>query len=438
MAKRVSNFSSKQRKIFTWWHPESKVNHAQGIICDGSIRAGKTFPMAISFIEWAFFNFEDEVFALCGKTVGSLRRNVLLWLKPLLARMGFEVQEKLADGLLILKRGGKVNHFYLFGGRDESSQDLIQGVTLAGVFFDEVALMPESFVNQAVGRCSVEGSKKWFNCNPESPVHWFKEQWLDKRRDKGFLHIHFTMDDNPSLSAEKKAEYKSNFTGIFYKRMILGLWVVAEGAIYDMLDEERNTFIGRVSDLIWEAADHYIAIDVGTQNATVFLHIIDDGRNIWVNDEYYYSGKKMSKQKTNSQYIADLNDFIERIGFKKPGMIRYVVIDPSAASFKLEARMSGHRIKDADNDVWDGIQLTASMIGKGVIRINRQRCPMLWKEMMAYCWDAKNTLKGTEKPVKKDDHAPDALRYFNKTIYHPRRLDFYNSQMPIDPQPLAA
>jgi PBSX family phage terminase large subunit len=411
----VIPFSLKQKQILSWWAPESPVKDYDGIIADGSIRAGKTYPMGRSFIEWAFHYFDGQAFGLFGKTVGAFHRNVWSWLKPLLLKQGYTVQKipPPVNGYLISKNG-KTNIFYIFGGRDERSQDLIQGITLAGAYFDEVALMPESFVNQATGRCSVEGAKLWFNCNPESPSHWFKLNWLDKAEEKRLLHVHFTMGDNPSLSKRVRERYQGLYTGVFYKRFILGLWVVAQGAIYDMFGDENQ--YDELNPYRYESADRYIAIDYGTQNAMVFLDILDDGDKVYIDDEYYWSGRTTGQQKTDSQYADDLDRFCQDKG------IRQIIIDPSAASFIAELRLRGYRVREADNEVGDGIRLTATLIGKRIIQINRHRCKNLIREIQSYVWDPKPTEKGNEKPLKKDDHGPDALRYFVKTIFKPRRL----------------
>lgn len=239
-------FSKKQIKVLTWWMPSSPVKDKDIIICDGSVRAGKTVVMSLSFIMWAMETFDEENFALCGKTIGSLRRNVVKPLKKMLIGRGYKCKDHRSgtDNYLTISKNGKVNDFYIFGGKDESSQDLIQGLTLAGVLFDEVALMPESFVSQATARCSVEGAKMWFNCNPGSPYHWFKVEYLDKLEEKNALHLHFTMDDNLSLSEKVKERYKRAYSGVFYERFILGLWTLAEGLIYklfaNMLSQNRN------------------------------------------------------------------------------------------------------------------------------------------------------------------------------------------------------
>lgn len=225
-----------------------------GVVADGAIRSGKTVCMSLSFVTWAMTTFDQMNFAMCGKTIGAFRRNVLTTLKLMLPSRGYSVQDLRSDNMLIISKGGRTNYFYLFGGKDERSQDLIQGITLAGVFFDEVALMPESFVSQATGRCSVDGSKFWFNCNPGNPGHWFKKEWLDKStgyltqeqiweaQEKGeslknILYLHFKMDDNLSLTEKTKERYRSMYSGVFKDRYIKGLWVAAEGAIYRIFTE---------------------------------------------------------------------------------------------------------------------------------------------------------------------------------------------------------
>lgn len=235
-------FSKKQRMILNWWTEDSPVNDMFGIIADGAIRSGKTIVMSLSFVMWAMETFEFQNLGMCGKTIGSFRRNVLFWLKLMLIGRGYKVKDFRSDNYITVKdtKTGNTNYFYIFGGKDERSQDLIQGITLAGCFFDEVALMPESFVNQATGRCSVDGSKYWFNCNPDNPNHFFKLEWIDKRKEKKLVYIHFTMDDNLSLSEEIKQRYKSMYTGVFFKRFILGLWVAAEGLLFPQYADDPN------------------------------------------------------------------------------------------------------------------------------------------------------------------------------------------------------
>ncbi len=235
-------FSARQKMILTWWMPSSGVSDHNGIIADGAIRSGKTLAMSLSFVLWAMSTFDCQNFAMCGKTIGSFRRNVMFWLLIMLRGRGYKTAYHRTDNLLVVQKGDIENFFFVFGGKDERSQDLIQGITLAGVLFDEVALMPESFVNQAIARCSVDGSKSWFNCNPEGPRHWFKIEWIDKCKSKKLLYLHFTMNDNLSLSEAIKERYRSQFVGVFYDRFIRGRWVAATGIIYQIFANNRDAF----------------------------------------------------------------------------------------------------------------------------------------------------------------------------------------------------
>lgn len=420
-------FSKKQRMILDWWCPGSPVRDMDGIIADGAIRSGKTVSMSLSFVMWAMSNFKSQNFAMCGKTIGAFRRNVLTQLKLMLRSRGYHVVDHRADNLVVVSRGDTENYLYIFGGKDESSQDLIQGITLAGVFFDEVALMPESFVNQATGRCSVDGSKFWFNCNPDGPYHWFKVNWMEestgylgreesaRRRRKGetlkdMLYLHFTMDDNLSLSERVKARYRGMYTGVFYKRYIEGLWCMAEGIIYDMFDPERHVKrVGEFNDLLLDHG-HFVSCDYGTQNATVFLlwNKGIDGRWYCIR-EYYYSGRNEHKQKTDAEYADALEEWLDGV------QIRAVIVDPSAASFIAELRKRGIRVIKAKNDVADGIRLTGTKLNQYMI-IFAASCVNTIKEFASYVWDAKAAERGEDKPLKEHDHAMDAVRYFVYTI----------------------
>lgn len=400
-------FSRKQRKVLNWWCENSPVKDKEGIIADGAIRSGKTLCMSLSYVMWAMSNFNGQNFGMCGKTIGAFRRNVLFWLKLMLRSRGYRVTDHRNDNLFIVTRGDVVNYFYIFGGKDERSQDLIQGITLAGCFFDEVALMPESFVNQATGRCSVDGSKYWFNCNPDGPYHWFKINWIDKRKEKRLLYLHFTMDDNMSLSERIKERYRSLYSGVFYKRYILGLWVVAEGIIYDMFSEKCH-IVESLKGLVFDK--YYVSCDYGTQNATVFLLWGKERSGKWIcMREYYYSGRDKGRQKTDTEYADDLASWLDGIEPLK------IVIDPSAASFIAELKKRGYFIKKAKNDVLDGIRFVASLLKQNKIGIYRE-CENTILEFNSYMWDSKAAERGEDKPLKVRDHAMDALRYFCYTI----------------------
>lgn len=408
-------FSKKQRKVLNWWCPDSPVKDKDGIIADGAIRSGKTLSMSLSYVMWAMASFDGQNFGMCGKTIGSFRRNVLFWLKLMLRSRGYKVFDHRADNLVEITRKGVTNYFYVFGGKDERSQDLIQGITLAGVFFDEVALMPESFVNQATGRCSVDGSKFWFNCNPAGPYHWFKLNWIDKRAENNLLYLHFIMDDNLSLSEKIKERYRTRYTGVFYKRYILGLWAMAEGIIYDMFSEESH--VKSVLNFCRKLIDggRYVSIDYGTQNATVFLLWNKGTDGIWYCiREYYYSGRDTGEQKTDANYADDLKTWLD--GTK----IRALIVDPSAASFIAELQGRGYTIMPANNDVEDGIRRVGTLLNLGKILFSSS-CVNTIMEFASYVWDNKAADRGEDKPIKQHDHAMDAVRYFCYTILNNKK-----------------
>lgn len=403
-------FSKKQRKVLNWWCKESPVKDKDGIIADGAIRSGKTISMSMSFVMWAMSSFQEQNLAMCGKTIGSFRRNVLMVLKLMLLSRGYKLKDHRADNMVEISRKGVTNYFYIFGGKDESSQDLIQGITLAGVFFDEVALMPESFVNQATGRCSVGGSKFWFNCNPDGPYHWFKTNWIDKCKEKNLIYLHFTMDDNLSLTEEIKARYRSMYSGVFFQRYILGLWVMAEGIIYDMFNVDKHVKNIKAFFSLLLKDGCYVSCDYGTQNATVFLLWNKGTDKKWYCiKEYYYSGRDQKKQKTDEQFVQDMIDFI---GDAK---VRAIIVDPSAASFIAALNEKGLPTMKAKNDVLDGIRTVARLLNEGKIAFS-DTCKETIAEFGSYVWDSKASARGEDAPIKANDHCMDACRYFCYTI----------------------
>lgn len=395
-------FSEKQRAILRF--PYTKYT---ALICDGAVRSGKTSVMSLSFFLWAMGNFNGYSFAYCGKSVGAVERNIVT---PLLGltylREYFEVQYNRGDHVITARRGNVENRFYLFGGRDESSYTLIQGITLAGVQLDEVALMPRSFVEQALARCSVEGAKFWFNCNPENPRHWFREEWILKAPEHNALHLHFTMEDNPSLSEETRERYRTMYSGVFYQRYILGLWVMAEGIIYDMFDQTENVYREGPVDMRFRCP-RCLAVDYGTTNPCVFLEIFDDDGITRVEREYRWDSRKERRQKTDEEYADDLMEFM---GEHCP-----VFVDPSAASFIAALERRGVYVIAADNNVLDGIRKTGNLIQRRRLLVN-ETCVGLLDELGTYRWDDKAAMRGEEKPVKECDHSVDALRYYVNSL----------------------
>ena len=404
---RFTPFSHKQKVVLEWWMPGSPYADKDGVICDGSIRSGKTTVMSLSFIMWAMETFDGLNFAVCGKTIQSLRRNVIGQLKMMLLSRGYRVEEHRSENYMVIRMGAKENTFYLFGGKDEGSQDLIQGITLAGVFFDEVALMPESFVNQATGRCSVDGSKYWFNCNPESPSHYIKTEWIDKITEKNMIRVHFTMRDNPSLSQKVIERYERMYKGVFYDRFIRGLWVIAEGLVYGMFDKEKNIFHGEYT--YSPQSSYYLSIDYGTMNpfAVGLMELQNSGR-VRMLREGHYSGREKGVTIDNEAYYK----MIQEVAGDFP--ITSIVIDPSAAAMKATIRKYGEfTCTDGNNDVLNGIQEVTKYLNLGMLQIH-ESCTETQKEFGAYAWDEKAV--GEDRVIKEYDHHMDLIRYFIYTV----------------------
>ena len=400
-------FSRKQKKVLTWWCPDSPVKDADGIIADGAIRSGKTLSMSLSYVLWAMNSFNQQNFGMAGKTIGSFRRNVLFWLKLMLASRGCKVVDHRSDNLLVISKGDIVNYFYIFGGKDERSQDLIQGITLAGMFFDEVALMPESFVNQATGRCSVEGSKFWFNCNPDSPQHRFKTKWIDQCEKKNLLYLHFTMNDNLSLSEKIKNRYRGMYVGVFFKRYILGLWCVAEGLVYSMFDPEKHV----TSECMTGAKEYIVSVDYGTVNPFSCGLWSFDGKNSIREQEVYYNSREVGRRVDDEEYYHMMD---EMIGNHK---VSYIIVDPSAASFIEVIKKHGkYIVKGANNDVLDGIRVVTTFLNKEMIKIH-ENCKDCISEFGLYCWDEESA---EDAVIKENDHAMDDVRYYCYTFLRQR------------------
>ena len=396
--------SPKQKKILAF--PYSDYD---ALICDGAVRSGKTSIMMVAFVDWAMQNFSGQRFGICGKTVDSATKNIIVpYISMSYVKEKYTLRWRRSDKILEVRQGTTVNYFEVFGGKDEASFMLIQGRTLAGVLLDEVALMPESFVNQALARCSVDGARMWFSCNPDNPTHWFYRNWIQKHEERNALYLRFTMEDNPSLSEKTLARYRSMYSGVFYDRYIRGLWVVAEGLIYPMFDD------GCMTDCTPERGDYYISCDYGTLNPfSAGLWCVTDKQAVRIK-EFYYDGRNSQKQKTDEEYYED----IDRLAGEYP--VQSIIVDPSAASFIETIRRKGRfSVRKANNEVKDGIITTARMLKNGKIKIHTG-CKDAIREFGLYRWDEK---AGEDRPIKENDHAMDDIRYMAQTILRNRLKD---------------
>ena len=406
-------FSQKQLRVLSWWHENSPDSEKSAIICDGAVRSGKTLCMSLSFALWSFYRFNGGSFGICSKTIRSVRRNIVTPLVAQMRQLGFTCRERVSENYVDISVGGISSRFYYFGGKDESSASLIQGMTLSGILLDEVALMPRSFVEQALARCSVENSRLWFNCNPDHPQHWFRQEWILKAKEKNALYLHFTMEDNPSLSPEILARYKSLYSGAFYRRFVEGKWSAAAGAVYPFMDDER-AFYNLPEG---EAEEYVISCDYGTVNPSSF-GLWGRYGDVWYRvDEYYYDSRAEGMQRTDEEHYRGLS---ELAGGRD---IARVIVDPSAASFIQTIRRHGKfSVVRADNRVIDGIRSVSCALRDGRIRICNT-CRDAMREFALYRWDESGT---KDAPVKENDHAMDDIRYFVTDLLSSERDDFFS------------
>lgn len=417
-------FSKKQQYVLRWWTKDSPYRDKDGIICDGSIRSGKTTVMALSFVMWAMETFDGENVAMCGKTIGSLRRNVIKPLLRMLDSCGYAAAEHRSENYITISFAGKKNDFYLFGGKDEGSQDLVQGITLAGVFFDEVALQPESFVNQATGRCSVEGSKFWFNCNPEGPDHYFKTGWIDKLTEKNLIRIHFTMRDNPSLSEKMIERYERMYKGIFFDRFIRGLWVVAFGIIFRYFAEDDTPYLYEDGDLFDEKGNLKVSfsritmgIDFGgngSKTTFVLMGYMNRYKDFRLLEE---DGLPITED-IDAAKICD--KFVEfyRKAVKRYGKVDWVFPD-SASTTMINSLISaaaaaglpyGHISGCRKNEVSERPKTIDMLLSTGRLKINK-RCTQCRKAISSLRWDEKNPDRPEDKNIGNCNDWWDAICY---------------------------
>ena len=357
----------------------------------GSVRSGKTVVTIQAFIALAKVA-QGRPIVMVGRTQDTLKRNILA---PMMELLGSDVFSYSLASREARLYGNKI---HLVGASNELAEDKIRGMTVWLAYCDEVTLFPKSFFDMLVTRLSVDDARLIGTTNPDLPKHWLKKEYIDQANKKGVAVYNFTLDDNKWLSKEYIMRMKLMYTGLFYSRFILGLWVAGHGSIYQNFTDDHIIDLGTSFDR------YIVAIDYGIKNPCVFLLIGVTGDHYHVIYEYYWDSVKESKQKTDSQYLADYNEFAD--GFD----VEHIYIDPSAASLSLEFENDGLNVIDADNAVIDGIAFTSNMFNAGTLTIS-PNCPNTIEEHQGYIWDDKAAARGKEQPVKTADHAPDALRY---------------------------
>ena len=376
-------------------------------VWEGAVRSSKTVVSEIAWFKYVYES-DEKVFIMSGKTIGTLYKNVIANDFGILNIFGSYVDyktDKVGNKVLEIKTDKGIKTCYCVGGNDERSYSKIRGLTAGGWYADEVNLQPKSFIEECFRRTIVSKDRKHFwTLNPDNPNHFIYTDFLDKYEKeqlKGFYLWKFYLDDNLAISEERKEELKKQYSGVFYDRYILGKRCLAEGVVYDMFNINIHTYEGELSNTTKRRSDRYIGVDYGTTNPCRFLEIFDDGTDIWVDREYDWSSKETQKQKTDNEYLKDMDEFAKTKSNNAKDCI--IVIDPSAESFRVELLNNNYYVKPADNSVIDGIRTVSNLLSQNRIHINK-RCKKLIAEFGNYIWDEKLANKGQEKVVKDNDH----------------------------------
>lgn len=394
MLEQVGSVSDKQRQLMA--HATSSRT---SIFAGGAIRSGKTFGVILGYCLWMLKSMSKADHAILGVSIEAAMRNVGNTMLEVLQDLGVPayVSKSLGTRIIAPYKGRDIN-IWVFSAADERSFKRIQGATLGGLLMDEVVLFPESLFNQAWGRLSVEGSKLWATFNPENPTHWVKKKVIDRAQQYDGTVLKFGLDDNPSLPESVKERYRNSYTGHFYNRLIEGDWAGASGLIFPY----------------WQSGEdfeHYqttYSLDWGSASVFCCLDVHSHRRQAFVARELYYDARE-SIPRTEQQHLDALKAWAdEGVGLR--GQRMYV--DPNTpASFKRLVRNEGCVVMNADASVLPGIVTTSSRLQKGEVTIGD--CPNLKQELGGYMWDAKASDMGEDKPIKKDDHAVDCLRYYS-------------------------
>lgn len=382
--------SHKQKKILAF--PYSRYD---ALICDGAVRSGKTSIMMWAFVRWAMENFSGQRFGVCGRTVDSCTKNIIVPFTAMsLAKERYIIRWRRGDKVMEVRRGAVTNYFEVFGGKDEASYTLIQGRTLAGVLLDEVVLMPRSFVEQALARCSVDGARLWFSCNPGSPHHWFYQEWIKRSRERNALYLHFEMTDNPGLSKRTLERYENMYAGIFYDRYVRGLWVAAEGIVYkDFANDTEKYLIGDPLEWAKQNGTSFSIISIGvdfggTKSATKFQATgITKNFRVVALEEEYIKNEEIDPDALNRRFATFCQLITSKYGYSqtRADSAETVLIrglDHTAQKLRL-----GTQVKNAlKMQITDRIRLVVLLMKQGRFKVSRN-CPHLIDALQSAIYD---------------------------------------------------
>lgn len=393
----ISKFSKKQAEILKFIYSDDYA-----IVCDGAVRSGKTISMILAFVIWSMDFFDKMNFGICGKTIQATERNVIKELEKIEGLSHYRMTYNQKDKMLTIKCGNKENYYYVFGGKDESSYSVVQGITLGGVFFDEVALQPKSFVEQAIARTlSIENAKLWFNCNPENPDHWFKKEWIDENKDKVKV-LHFLMEDNPIMTKDKIEKAEKMYNGVFYDRYIKGLWCRAEGLIYQYFADNKEKFYCKKEDLEKDKDGKYvfshinIGLDWGGNGSRHALQLTGINKT----DLYFLKSKCIdAKGVTPDDMYKQMVEFIEEC------LLEFGRIDCIYADSAEQTLINGLRarvripVKNAiKGEIINRIRATNIMMSIGKLHILKDNCQDLISFFLNAVYDEKK-----QKDTRLDD-----------------------------------
>lgn len=364
-------------------------------LLEGSVSSGKTWVSLVLWGFWVATMPADKLYLMCGKSLTTLKRNCLIPLEELFGRSNFQFSTSAKEAYLFGRR------ILLEGANDARSESKIRGLTLQGAYCDELTLFPRDFFVMLLSRLRVPGAKLIATTNPDSPEHWLKKEYIDRRTELDMLVVRFLLDDNTTLDPQYVAAVKAEYTGVFYNRFILGEWCLAEGIVYPQFDRTQH-----VRQLEEPQGKWYISVDYGTLNAFSAGLWCYDGNTAYRVSEWYYSGREQRRQLTNAQYLKHIQALAEG---KK---IESVIVDPSAASFITELRQAGLTVRKGRNDVVDGIRRVSTALQQGKLLFSPD-CRDCIREFSLYRWDEK---AAEDRPIKENDHAMDDVRYFVSTI----------------------
>jgi PBSX family phage terminase large subunit len=375
-------------------------------ILHGSVRSGKTWAQHAKILYGCNYRVGGWR-VLTGVSKATIYNNILHDLFELVGHRHYHYNHQ--SGILKLLGAD----WMVIGAKDEGSEKYLRGSTVGLCIADEVTQMPKSFFKMLLTRLSPKGSRLYGSTNPENPLHWLKTDYLDDevlRKRRILFQMHVTMDDNPNIDEAFKDRLKAVNKGMFYLRNILGLWVMAEGSIYrDSWDDKENTYTDkeRPTALYNQGGhvDRWVSVDVGTDHPQVYLEHWDDGDTIWVDKEYYWDSRKEMYQKTDGQYAEDLVEFMGHNNACE------IILPPEAASFEAELRIRGLWVRQAENEVMEGIKTLSGLMAKRKIRYHKENCKNTIRDLINHCWDPKAAKRGIEQPLKQNDDGADCARY---------------------------